>query len=526
MPYYLPSELKYKICSNLNRADDKFTLEELKNVSLDWHMATMGYLFGCISNKDQFYAREGYTANYYKCNPNDIKKHYQMVKTISIEDYRGGQIPPEAQKWLMNYPNLKYVEINSPCKNSSYVRDIMHQNQQISSLCLSEAIEYGLHSFADYGKLDKLKSLKIRDSFIRIRIFDILDCYPALEELDVSTHDPLVIESAEVNSSDQIKTYPNLKSLKIEFKAPQEHNQFLSLKSIQRAFPNLQTLGYLTTESVGLPMKEPQRPGEVFILDSPFIGLTTHQFKYLTKLSLLYLTEYSAKLIGLYMPSLEHLIIHGFSIMDKKWMTKGYQYLLTKSNLLSLKTLIFDFDGYGNEDLNIEIFKVSPYERPLEKLSASNVISVNLPAITYLGLGTLNLNPRILFVLEQFPVLEKLSIKFDSFDGIETLIHSHHIPSVHILEVRLSSMIQDVHKFPLLLNIFPNVKVVRVFGLYNQFINLLKEKFEDVVFIRDDEDLYYPKRIYYPPSVNSFNNYNNMMINFTSAFDSLRNSLI
>ncbi|KAJ1917603.1 hypothetical protein H4219_003117 [Mycoemilia scoparia] len=491
----LPSELKYEICSYFHQVRHIKTLEQLRDVSVEWHNAVTRYLFESVSNLQRYLSERKTTPRHYRCNPDEIKKHRKIVEKISIyeDDFDHYSYPPH--QFMKKYPILRSIEITCNHSNIGDIISLVQLNQQIESLSFQDWSAQMEFDITDFGPLRNLKTLKMNRFRIPVQIFDVLDHLPTLEEFDVSTHKALEFDILDLVSrrlsTDQQSTYPDMRSLKIEYKKPGFLNEFLSLGCIQWIFPNLQKLSYLTVENDREEIEEPE-PEETFILDSPFVGLAS-QFQELTKFSLLYLTQYSARSIGQYMPNLVHLTVHGYEIINKRWMIRGYQYILTENKLPNLETLIFDFD-YSGDHQGMEIFKINPYERESEPLSITNAIRVNLPTLKRLGFGRLMLNLHILFIIEQLPRLESLSIALHSLGGIETLIDTHCIPNLFVLDITISRLSQDPLSLTLLLKIFPSVRIFRIYSMSLPYLKYLKKRYPNIVFT-DGLRLDDPKRI-------------------------------
>ncbi|KAJ1917601.1 hypothetical protein H4219_003115 [Mycoemilia scoparia] len=431
-------------------------------------------------------------------NLEEIEKHLKKVNTISIYESNTGEGLRSPQQFIKAYPNLKGIRITRDYMKYSNRTNLVRLNQQVISLSLLKGCRSESFSITDYGSLRNLRILKIHQFRIPLRIFDILDHIPTLEELQISTLAPLEFNRADTdNDSGQLKTYPNINCLKIKFKNPDTQSQLLTLKDIKNKFPNLKSLGYLATLNtqeprMGLQPPPPPPPQRevVSVLNLPFIGLTTPQFQKLTHLSIHDLTEYSAKSIGQHVPNLEHLTVHECSFSKNNWMVKGYQYILTENMYPNLKTLIFDFDHRGNGQ-GVELFKTQPFENPSESLSATNSITCNLPNLEHLGFGRLEFTLDVLFVLDQLPRLQRLSIRLEFFYGIEALNDTHHIiTSLCVLEIRFDQLIKDIHKIGRLFEIFPNLRAVRIFDpttAYKATIRELKKQYPNTTFLMNNQ---------------------------------------
>ncbi|KAJ1914635.1 hypothetical protein H4219_004697 [Mycoemilia scoparia] len=175
----------------------------------------------------------------------------------------------------------------------------------------------------------------------------------------------------------------------------------------------------------------------------------------------------------------------------------GIQKLLGVSSM----TKLWEIDirmGYSNPTISLfeSIFKtqsshvVQEVGQELDygsnSLSPANVIDVGQTNIKSIKFKYMETSPRILYLLEKFPKLERVAIILAEITtDIESVAKSVvQLPSVVILHLSFAYKFHpDIKYLKIFIGLFPNVKIVEIDALLQETLRELKIGFPDILFL-------------------------------------------
>ncbi|KAJ1909758.1 hypothetical protein H4219_006348, partial [Mycoemilia scoparia] len=401
--------------------------------------------------------------------------------------------PPPEQRLIHMYPNVEEITVDySGSPNAHFFFKLLIENTHVRKLSLMQITEQALGLFKRIP-LHQLRSLEIYMNGDVLISIDILDQFENLEHLDLQTSEFII------RNPNQTKVYPKLKTLDLISSYVTREAKTPDIKILSRLLPNLKTLDYRPGvlhrrneyktlyaecfESFPLPAPEslslsslslsPSPPPPQRLPALPFGGQ-------LTELALSYLTQSYAKVIEKYFPNLERLDFLTDANMDSE-IHNAIKYLLTRANFPRLKkfTLI---EGVFNNYNNFNIESIFSRNRSIP-ISGSNCIQTKLKSITLLNLSDSMLTSNFLFVIGQFPRLEKLRLLLYKSDSIKRVAANTRCKSLLMLELATVDQVEISVIMPSLAKIFPNLRVLKLRPPAAKFPTNFKTRFPKIKFI-------------------------------------------